>query len=421
MLEEGDAPGLPSAEVTPGVDPAHRPLPAALPFLERLEEKERVALLAAAHVEHCPADTVVCREGDAPEAVFIIQSGRVAVLKEVEEGRPVLLGYRGPGEILGEMSLLAKQPRSASLVTVEATALLRIAAADFPSLAARFPGINHAMLNVLSDRLQEADAARTRVIQEERGLAQRLETVTGEAERLAEMARVRKETLELVVHDLRTPLTVIDGCLDMMRLSLPRGTLPSVLQLLEMAQRSTRRLTDLSESLLEAARREATAEELGRRPLNLGGLVENAVECSWAMAQRSNLALQTQVPSDLPQPPGDPAQVQRVLDNLLENAISYTPSGGRILVAVQPVNGEVQVSVTDTGPGVPAEQRHAIFERFVRLPDARARRQGLGLGLYFCRQVVQAHGGRIWVEPGPENVGSRFVFSLPLDRENIDA
>jgi len=368
-------------------------------------------------------DTVVCREGDAPEALYIIQSGRVAVLKEVEKGRPVLLGYRGPGEILGEMSLVAEQPRSASLVTVEDTALLRIAAADFPSLAAHYPGINRAMLSILSDRLQEADVARTSVVREERGLAQRLEMVTGEAERLAEMVRVRKETLELVVHDLRTPLTVIDGCLDMMRVSLPRDTPPSVFQLLEIAQRSTRRLTDLSESLLETARCEATAEELARRPLNIGGLVENAVECSWAMARGSNLDLQIQVSADLPHPAGDPAQVQRVLDNLLENAISYTPPGGRILVAAQPVNGQVQVSVTDTGPGVPAEQRHAIFERFVRLPAARARRQGLGLGLYFCRQVVQAHGGRIWVEPGPENVGSRFVFTLPLSspKESADA
>jgi len=414
MPEEGKTPALPGQEVPQEFDPAHRPLPAAVPFLERLEEEERVALLTSAHLQHYLTDTVVCREGDVPEALYIIQSGRVAVLKEVEKGQSVLLGYRGPGEILGEMSLVAQQKtRSASLVAGRDTTLLRIAAADFPRLAANYPGINRALLSVLSDRLQEADVARTSIVEEELGLAKRLETVTGEAERLAEMVRVRKEVLELVVHDLRTPLTVIDGCLDMMRLSLPHDTPASVQELLDIAQRSTRRLTDLSESLLKTARCEGPVVELDRQPLNIGGLVEVAVECSLAMARSSNLELQVQVPPDLPYPLGDPAQVQRVLDNLLENAIAYTPSGGRIVVAALPVSGEVQVSVTDTGPGVPAEHRNTIFERSVRLPGTRARRQGMGLGLYFCRQVVQAHGGRIWVEPGPENVGSRFVFTLP--------
>jgi signal transduction histidine kinase len=414
MPEEGTAPRLPSQEALPGGEPEHHPLPAGVPFLERLAEEERVALLASAQLEQCPTNTVVCREGDAADALYVIQVGRVAVLKEVGEGRSVHLGYLGPGEILGEMSLVAQQPRSASIVTVMDTALLRIAAADFPRLAAHYPGINRALLSVLSDRLQQANAARTSVVQEERGLAQRLEMVSGEAERLAEMVRVHKETLELVVHDLRTPMTVIDGCLDMIRLSLPGDTLPAVLELLDIAERSTQRLNDLAESLLETARREADVEELGRRPLNIGRLVQSAVECSSTMARGLNLDLQVKVPPDLPQPPGDPMQVQRVLDNLLENAIAYTPSGGRILVAALVVDCAVQVSITDTGPGVPAEYRQAIFERFVRLPGAKARRQGLGLGLYFCRQVIQAHGGQIWVEPGPENLGSRFVFTLPL-------
>jgi len=413
MLEEGNVPRVPGQEAPEG-DPVRQSTPAAVPFLDRLEEEERAALLASAHLDQYSAGTVICHEGDAPEALYIVHSGRVAVFKEVQDGRPVLLGYRGPGEILGEMSLVAEQPRSATLVAMDDTALLHIAAPDFPHLAAAYPGIYRAMLSVLSDRLQEADVARTTVVQEERGLAQRLEMVTGEAERLAEMVRVRKETLELVVHDLRTPLTVINGCLDMLRHSLPHDTTPAVVQLVEIAQRSTQRLTDLSESLLESARHESTREELGHRPLNIGGLLESAVECSWAMARGSKVDLQIQVPPNLPNLNGDPAQLQRVLDNLLENAISYTPRGGRILIAALPVNGEVQVSVTDTGPGIPPEQRHRIFERFVRLPGARARREGLGLGLYFCRQVIQAHGGRIWVEPGPENVGSRFVFTLPV-------
>jgi signal transduction histidine kinase len=422
MLEKGIAPGLPDRQVPPVADPVNRPPVAAVPFLQRLEEEERVALLAAAQLDHCPADVVVCREGDPAGPLFIIQIGLVAVLKEVEEGRPVLLGYLGAGEILGEMSLVSQQPRSASVVTVEDSALLRVEEADFRRLTADHPGINRALLSVLSDRLYEADVARTTFVREERGLAQRLQAVTGEAERLAEMAHARRESLELLVHDLRTPLTIIDGCLDSLELSLSADMPPPVSQLLEIARRSTRRLGDLSEGLLETARREAsTGEDLGRRPLNIAALLASTVEGWSTMAQGADLELELHAPPDLPQPCGDPAKVQRVLDNLLENAVSYTPCGGRILIAAQPVGSEMEISISDTGPGVPAELRQAIFERFVRLPNASARRQGLGLGLYFCRQVVQAHGGRIWIEPGPGNVGSRFVFTLPLGKEAAGA
>jgi len=97
--------------------------------------------------------------------------------------------------------------------------------------------------------------------------------------------------------------------------------------------------------------------------------------------------------------------------NLLDNALSYTPAGGSVVIAAVRGENEVEVSVTDTGVGVPPEHREHIFERFARVPGDQGRRRGFGLGLYLCRQVVQAHGGRIWVEPG--NVGSSLVFTLP--------
>jgi two-component system sensor histidine kinase KdpD len=108
--------------------------------------------------------------------------------------------------------------------------------------------------------------------------------------------------------------------------------------------------------------------------------------------------------------------LERVVLNLLENALSYTPTGGHVLIAAEAREREIEVSVTDTGPGVPAEYQETIFERFARVPGTRGRRKGFGLGLYSCRQIMQAHGGRIRVEPGPNHVGSRFIFALALDR-----
>jgi signal transduction histidine kinase len=144
-------------------------------------------------------------------------------------------------------------------------------------------------------------------------------------------------------------------------------------------------------------------------------LVQSMVESVRVTAPQCEVHLDCALPANLPQTQGDPIQLERVLGNLLDNAISYTPCEGRIEVAAVGRDGMVEVSVTDTGPGVPPEHREDIFERFTRVPGVEGRKKGYGLGLYSCRQIVEAHGGRIWVEPGPQGVGSRFVFTLPVD------
>ncbi len=394
---------------TPAPDPSER----TLSFMERLGEEDRRALASRACSEWHAVGSVICREGDQGDALYIVEAGRVAILKEVSAGRHTLLGYRGPGEIVGEMSLVGQQPRFASIVAEEDTHLLRIAAADFPSLMDERPGIRWAVLNALNDRLYASDIARTTIIQEEQGLTQQLEEMTGEARRLAELARVRQETIELIAHDLRAPLTVFEGCLEMLESSLSEEVLESVSQIMDLAKRSSGRLITLVDELLRAARQETPAVSPLRQPVDLAQLLQTAVEGVRVTAEQCDIGLELEVLSDLPRPLGDAVQLERVVGNLLDNALSYTPSGGRIWVAAAEHDGGIAVSVTDTGPGVPAEHREHIFERFTRVPGVQGRKRGYGLGLYSCRQVVQAHGGRIWVESGPGEVGSRFVFVLP--------
>ncbi|MGC9334279.1 MAG: ATP-binding protein [Anaerolineae bacterium] len=377
------------------------------------------ALLAATDTEHHPPGSVICRQGTEGRAVYLLERGRVAVMKEVEEGEPVMLGYRGAGEILGEMSLVSRQPRSASVVAVEDCDLLRIEADLFSALLKEHPGISWAVLSVLNDRLQEADEVRTNVLQEEQNLAQRVVRLTGEAERLAELARVRRETIQLVVHDLRTPLTVIDGCLQMLQISLTDQALASVSNILDLAERSSQRMMSLLEELLGAAYRETLGAEAVLEPVDVARLLQDAVAGARASAKGAHLALSLEAPAALPSFLGDRSQLHRVLSNLLDNAISYTPDGGSIVVGARHAGDHVEVSVTDSGPGVPKEHRELIFERFVRVPGIAGRRHGFGLGLYYCRQVIRAQGGRIWVEPAPGGVGSRFIFSLPIQGGNV--
>jgi signal transduction histidine kinase len=423
----GTEPGSPSrSEEQAGESPealasgATGTLQATPSFMDRLSEGDRHALRSRARQESYAAGAVICREGAPGDAVYVVQSGQVAVLKETSDGRFTLLANRGPGEILGEMSLVGKQPRSASLVAVERTQVLRIEAADFPRLMNSHPGVSWAVLNALNDRLHAADEARTTIVQEEKDLARRLRRLTNETERLVELARVRQETLELIAHDLRTPVAVIQGCLQMLHAQLPQDALRSTGQVLHLAERSSRRLMSLLDELLAAARQEDPSLSLPRQPVDLARLVRSTLDSVRAMAGQARISLTHSLPPDLPQPLGDTNQLERALINLLDNALTYTPDGGRVVVSAVTGEDEVRVSVTDNGPGVPAEHREQIFERFTRVRGVQGRRRGFGLGLHFCRQVVRAHGGRIWVEPGPGDVGSRFVFTLPLGNGTDD-
>jgi signal transduction histidine kinase len=392
------------------------PDPAAwkLSFMDRLSEADRQVLLARGQRRFFPAGTVICQEGDPGDALYVVERGQVAVLKEMSDGRSTLLGYRGRGEVLGEMSLVSQQPRFASIVVEEDAELLCIPAAEFPTLMS-YSGISWAILNVLNDRLLNADLARTSILQAEQKLARRVRRLTTEAERQAQLTRVREEALELITHDLRTPLTVIDGCLQMLRNELSEGAPASLIDILGLAARSVEQLSSLVDALLEAARQEESGIVVTARPVDLAVLIEGAVENVAAVAADADIRLACKVAPDLPRPLADAEKVERVVLNLLDNALSYTPSGGEVVVAAEARDALIEVSVNDTGPGVPAEYRESIFERFVRVPDTKGRRKGFGLGLYFCRQVVEAHGGDIWVEPGSGDVGSRFVFTLPLE------
>jgi signal transduction histidine kinase len=123
--------------------------------------------------------------------------------------------------------------------------------------------------------------------------------------------------------------------------------------------------------------------------------------------------LQTDVPPELPRVLADREKVERIMSNLVGNAIKYTPGGGKITITASPQNSHVVVSIADTGPGIPSGDRERIFERFARIKENSSSRKGFGLGLSFCRLAVEAHGGRIWVEEGQNGVGSRFMFTLP--------
>lgn len=228
-----------------------------------------------------------------------------------------------------------------------------------------------------------------------------------------ELERARDRLTHMIIHDLRNPLSSIMSSLDLIRAATVDKTVGIPLdQLFVIAERSGARLYLLIDSILDLARLEEGRTELARRQVNVRSMVREVIEQIQPAALARELTLESHMPPHLPPLWGDRNLLQRVLFNLLDNAMKFTPSGGKIQVTVdQPDPGTLLFAVSDTGPGIPPEYHQYIFERFTRVGEGETR--GTGLGLALCKLAVEAHGGRIWVESEPGQ-GATFKFTLPL-------
>jgi signal transduction histidine kinase len=220
----------------------------------------------------------------------------------------------------------------------------------------------------------------------------------------------------MIVHDLRSPVGTVSNSLQLLSRLLD-GLLKDTeseqaLQLVDIASRATQRLLNLVDSLLDISRLEAGQELTQKRPVAIKTLINSAVDQMALYAQRKRMRLNVECPDGLPVTMADGGMLERVLVNLLNNAIKFTPADGEVSVTVGVEKDTLYVRVRDDGLGIPPEFRPQIFDKFARARD-REGMSGFGLGLAFCRLAIEAHGGRIWVESSSEQ-GSIFVFTLPL-------
>ncbi len=228
---------------------------------------------------------------------------------------------------------------------------------------------------------------------------------------LRRLERVRRDFVANVSHEFKTPLTAIQGFAE----TLLGGALDDKAnrkRFMEIIREHAQRLARLTDDLLKLSRIEAGRLELESRPVSVAALVNGCVETARLKAESKGLRLTVGLPEDLPAVRGDAVQLGEVLQNLIDNALQYTPPGGRIDVTAYSNGHEVIFTVADTGIGIPEADLERIFERFYRVDAARSREAGgTGLGLSIARHIVDAHGGRIWVESAVGQ-GSRFRFSI---------
>ncbi len=230
---------------------------------------------------------------------------------------------------------------------------------------------------------------------------------------LRRLERIRRDFVANVSHEFRTPLTAIQGFAETLiagAINDPQNRDRFLAIILDHA----RRLARLTEDLLRLSEMDAERLELEIRPVGVTQLVESCYETAQRRATERGLKLSLQLPAQVPDVAGDARRLQEVLQNLLDNAIQYTLPDGKIVLSAEAKSEEVVLTVADTGIGIPQSDQPRIFERFYRVDAARSREaSGTGLGLAIAKHLIEAHGGRLWVE-SEIGVGSQFHFSLPI-------
>ncbi len=234
--------------------------------------------------------------------------------------------------------------------------------------------------------------------------------------KLQELEQMRDALTGMIVHDLKAPLTAINGGLNVImdHVSEESGVPDAVKKLIANAQSSAKRLVGLIQDILDVSRMEQAQLPLKKAETDLVALARECVRMLEPVARSSDVQLEflgsQNVTANV-----DASLIERVLSNLISNSVKFTETGGKVSVGVRALGAEksAEIFVQDTGIGIPRDHLGKIFDKFFQSEGHEVTRKGQGLGLAFCRMAIESHGGRIWAE-SEKGKGSRFIMRLPL-------
>ena len=268
-------------------------------------------------------------------------------------------------------------------------------------------------LTAAARRMEKGDLSQRVEVHSQDEIGELARAFNAMADGLARLEELRRNMVTDVAHELRTPLSNIRGYLE----ALQDGVVEPKPEVIDSLHEEAMLLNRLVDDLRELTLAEAGQLKLERRPVAPADLVDRALEAARAQAEAKGIALQADLPEDLPLVDVDSQRIGQVLGNLLSNALTHTPSGGKVVIAARAKQLKVEVSVSDTGEGIPPERLPYIFERFYRADKSRSRLTGgTGLGLSIAKQLVEAHGGRISVK-SQVGQGTTFAFTLPVTED----
>lgn len=252
----------------------------------------------------------------------------------------------------------------------------------------------------------------TRLEEEVRDSYGKLENAYAE---LKEEDEVKSDFISTASHELRTPLTVINSYLEMFEDGMLGELDEKQLDKLAIMRSQTDHMIRLVEDMLDTLRLESRKFKIQKYPLKLEKIAKSAVEEISKLADLKEHTMSLKTNGELPKIEGDAQRIKQVFNNLLTNAVKYTPNKGRIEVEIKEEKKHILVSISDTGMGIPEEEHEKIFEKFYTVGGKSLMRESerMGLGLTIAKGIVEAHGGRIWVKSDGEGKGSSFYFTLP--------
>ncbi len=232
-----------------------------------------------------------------------------------------------------------------------------------------------------------------------------------------ELARAQENVTQMLVHDLRSPLTAVTTSLRLLQQLVPADSdyKPIVEKTTEVSRRAIRKVLMRVDSLLDVAKMESGDIYLDRQPVDALTIIETVRTELMPLANEMHVTMRTDLAPDLPLLHVDADKVERMLLNLVDNALKYTPENGTITIRAQ-MDGDagwMQLAVADEGPGIPDDYKQRLFDRFVQVSGRQGTRRGVGLGLAFCQLVTKSHGGRIWIEDNLPQ-GTVFLATLPV-------
>ncbi|MBN2433311.1 MAG: response regulator [Acidobacteria bacterium] len=229
-----------------------------------------------------------------------------------------------------------------------------------------------------------------------------------------ELDELKHDFHNMIIHDLRAPVHSILGLVDLLREDLPITGQQQ--HLLDLIMRSAEKINNLISEFLDLGKLEQGRLKLNRQPLDLVSLARQAAGDFRPMAQRKRISLT--VDAEQPELPlqADPERIDQVFSNLLQNALKFSPRGSTVTIRLERRGEVVRVSVSDQGPGLPPGELETIFRKYMQTA---LRDGGVGLGLYVCKTIVDAHHGRIWAENNTRG-GATFIFELPVNQPDAN-
>ncbi len=374
-----------------------------------IPDPELAELISIGIVRSYPAKRILCRKGEVESVFYIILEGEVHVQKTINESDARFLKPLGPGDFFGEYALIHDAPRSATVVTSQPTRVLEIRKAGFNRLLKRSAALSLAIMTEVSRRLRENDQM---AIEDLRLKAFELADAY---QRLAELEFLRREFLTTVAHELRTPLTAANGFLQALKIGMvDSNEIPAVI---EMVDKNVQKIASLVNNILFLQELDLILEEAA--PVEIGPLVERIVFKHREPADANQVQIEVLLPEIPVYILGDEASIEKAISAILDNAIKFSPDGGRVLVAVSLDETKARIQIRDQGVGIPAEALPQIFDRYYHMEKVGDHLfGGMGLGLAIARQVIFQHGGRVLVE-SELGRGSQFTIELNAELERV--